>query len=358
MVPTPPPKTTQKKEEPLLIAAWKEIKGWGVKKDEDGKPVVTPFDLYDLPIGMHAENFPVSEAFAKRWLDGRAFTAYAIDPKTGEMVEGRYDKDMIDTTTVKLSWLLSYEPVKLKYDDMLGRVGSNKSLSELSGKFRDFLNQHKSYSGPLDTLKHTHGDLQDMHSQFQFQLGTVSTFDTVIEVRPGGGHHYGMTDLTASLAAFAFYATVARANIKRKIYNKYNTPSGTQHCAHSQVEVTHIYVYARDSYSYNDKGPSSQYLGHWNKTGVIILPSAAAASFALSNQKHIGFEAGNDSIPPFPVDIAGKLLGKDVYQPIRNRDFLNWRDKKGRGGDFLIYSDLKLIKLDPPLSLDMGEVCR
>ncbi len=114
-----------------------------------------------------------------------------------------------------------------------------------------------------------------------------------------------------------------------------------------------MYVYARDSYSFNDTGVDSQYLGHWNKTGVVLHPAAALADMSKS-----GYELGNETLPPFPIDIAGRLLVKDIYYPIRNRDFVVWRQKKGRGGDFLVYSDLKLIKLSMPMVLDFGEVCQ
>ena len=90
---------------------------------------------------------------------------------------------------------------------------------------------------------------------------------------------------------------------------------------------------------------------------MVILPSAATVSLSASNQKHMKLEAGNETTPPFPVDLLGKLLGKDIYYPLRNRDFLKWREKKGRGGDFLVFSNRDLIKLRNPISLDMGEVC-
>jgi hypothetical protein len=361
--PTAAGKAAPKKEEepPLLVAAWREMQGWGSKKSADGTPQVEPFDLYDLPIGMHADGFPVSEAFAKRWLNGRAYTAYVKDPKTGEMVEGRYDKDMIDTDTVKLNWLMGYERIKAKYDDLLSRVDNTKAVGEMRKKFAAFIATNPSFRGPLDTLQFCNGDLQDMHTAFQFQLAHVDTLDGLIEAKWShlGDYlkNFGMSDVTASLASFYFYATVAKANLKQETYSKYNTLTGTQYCRRTQVEVTHIYAYVKDSYSFNDVGPSSQYLGHWNKTGVVIVPSAAAVSLSASSQKQVALEAGNETTPPFPVDLLGKLFGKDIYYPVRNRDFLNWRDKKGRGGDFLVFSNRELIKLKSPITLDMGEVC-
>jgi len=58
-----------------------------------------------------------------------------------------------------------------------------------------------------------------------------------------------------------------------------------------------------------------------------------------------------------PVDIKSKLRKSEVYYPVRNRDFRQWRELKNRGGDFVIYSDFKRIKLAKPIVVDLGEVC-
>ena len=69
-------------------------------------------------------------------------------------------------------------------------------------------------------------------------------------------------------------------------------------------------------------------------------------------------EYWNDELERYPVDIGRSLAEKDVYYPVRNRDYRNWRKAKGRGGDFLIMTVPKLIKLDQPIVLDMEEVCK
>ena len=58
-----------------------------------------------------------------------------------------------------------------------------------------------------------------------------------------------------------------------------------------------------------------------------------------------------------PVDAKSSLRAADVFFPVRNRDFQRWRKLKGRGGDFVIYSDFDRIELSKPITLDLGEVC-
>lgn len=347
--PAAPPAQSEKKESAEEVASTKKVE---------------PFDLYELPIGMRAEGFEVGEKFARRWFNGRAYTAFARSQKTGDIVEGRYDADMIDADTVKLAWLFKNERIKEKYDDLLSRVHNNSAIREVRARFVRFLLNNPTFSGTLDTLNFHNGDLQDLHSYFEFQLSPVSTYDTAVNIGASGASVYAMSDVSASLGNFAFYAAVARATVNQDVYNRY-TPNGTQYCRKAKVEITHIYAYARDSYSFHDAGSASQYLGHWNKSGVVIMPNAAAASMATkqlldatSGRWDASIELGNQTYPPFPVDVVGKLLGRDVYYPVRNRDFQDWRTKKGRGGDFLIYSDRKLVKLDAPIFLDMGEICQ
>jgi uncharacterized protein (DUF1778 family) len=56
------------------------------------------------------------------------------------VLEGRYDKDMIDTDTVKLSWLFVFERIKTKYEELLARLESpaahNAAFKELASFLR------------------------------------------------------------------------------------------------------------------------------------------------------------------------------------------------------------------------------
>ena len=58
------------------------------------------------------------------------------------------------------------------------------------------------------------------------------------------------------------------------------------------------------------------------------------------------------------MDIGNKFAEADVYYSVRNRDYRQWRKAKERGGDFLIMTEPKLLKLNQPIVLDMAEVCR
>lgn len=80
-----------------------------------------------------------------------------------------------------------------------------------------------------------------------------------------------------------------------------------------QIVVTDVGIYVRDSYDF----VGSQSLGYWNK-----------------NDNSVG---------------RTPLRGDEI----RNSDFRDWQTKNGRGGDYLVFSDLKVTKLAKPDSFEV-----
>jgi hypothetical protein len=71
------------------------------------------------------------------------------------------------------------------------------------------------------------------------------------------------------------------------------------------IQIKKIGIYLRDSYDFN----GSQHLGYWN--------------------------------------IEKQYGGKNFFRGslVRNADFRHWREQQGKGGDYLVFSDLKVIQL-------------
>lgn len=323
-------------EGPVLVDAWNEVQAWSAtaKLDAHGNPKVPPFDLYDMPAAMKLEGFSRAAKLNSRWLDGRYYVAPISWDEKGIEIEGIYDVDMVDATTVTLGWLLANRSIAGIYDDLIHTGIFNVPALEVLrySKLPHFFASNPNYKGVINTLEYCGGDLQKLHRSFQFQKGTVGTFDTLsIE----NVLHAGMTDVTAALGTFALYAAIARAHVNVEVYNKYNAPQGSLRCIQRYVEITHIYIYAKDSYSFFD-APNvkhSQYLGHWNKYGVVIAATRKTIGTGL------------------------ELKEKSVFHYIDNAKYREWRELHMRGGDFLVFSDLKLVKLDKPIQVKMDEVC-
>jgi hypothetical protein len=316
-----------------------------------------PFDMLDLPDAMERMGWPVASKLSRRWFNGRKHRIPADTPASFA-----YPPDMVDTKTVTLDFILKYQKAREKFDDLvLNRIYTAAALDTLKIKTgnvvgKPFTDGRIPYSSDLDTLTYCGSDIQKLDNLFRFQRSNVSNFDTL------NGRF--LTDLTASLANFDLNVAVANASIKAERYYSYPNGAPAVFCCQFHVEVTHVYVYARDSYSFADGmgQKASQYLGHWNHTGVILVLEALAADRA--NRYGIDIELGSTPSQPMPgpVDTLqgwfSEMRKQDVYYPVRNRDYSTWREKFNRGGDFLILTEPKKIKLPNPIKFAMEELCR
>lgn len=329
-------------------------------------PAPPPFDMLDLPEAMERMGFHYAAHCARRWFNGKAHIA----PRDKRVA---FDKEFVDFESCKLKWVLRWGNVRARCEHLIAsnlhadaneNIYNRRARAQLTANLQSFMERHNQYySGTLDAMTESLGEKQKLHQEFQFQQVAISIADAL------GSPTLLMNDLAASMANFHLYAAVASVKLSTAKYMRYNTsPWGV--CTQTKATVTHIYVYAKDSYSFNDDPGSnaSQYLGHWNQGGVIIAGDAAMAeTFAKITDPHHHQELGNEPrlyLPPMPrhldnaIDRGHRMRKSEVYYPVRNQDFQVWRTRKGRGGDFLIYSDFERVKLDKPIELDLGEVCR
>lgn len=319
-----------------------------------------PFDMLDLPDAMEKVGFTVAAKLSRRWFNSRKHEI----PSNGRLYV--YPDDMVDTKIVSLDFVLKYPRVRAKYEDLISKgIYDDAAMMVIKDRIEKlvanpFINNDIAYSGELDAFSHSNRNIQKLHSNFQFQTAAVSNLDTLDWTR-------GLTDLTASLANFSFAAAIANARIDTQKF--YNYPKGNVpvYCCQSKVEITHVYVYARDSYSFEDRPgrKASQYLGHWNRNGVILIPTAVVSDVATHYD--YDFEWGNapysDDGFDGPVDVlkgmfGGEMREQDVYYPVHNGDYLKWREKFGRGGDFAIYTEPKRIKLPNPIQFTLEPICK
>jgi hypothetical protein len=106
-----------------------------------------------------------------------------------------------------------------------------------------------------------------------------------------------LDDMTAALGNFVFKVAVA-GDLER--------PPGS---SSTRVTIRSVGVFIRDSFDFND----FQFLGFWDDATKRV-----------------------SMVDPF--------LGEAVY----NSSFRSWRSANGRGGDFLVLSDVKQTPLSKP----------
>jgi hypothetical protein len=99
--------------------------------------------------------------------------------------------------------------------------------------------------------------------------------------------------------------------------------------------VTHIYIYAKGAFNFTDPaGESLQYLGHWNRKTVAIVP--LQETLVLSAKKRW---------VDHPVFINRSEVDSNILYPVKNSDFRRWQSAHKQGGDFIIYTDKSVCSL-------------
>lgn len=301
----------------------RKTKAWEKKKE------VPPFDIQQIPDAMRKEHMPVSAKLMERWFAGELNYSITSRDQSNEINQNGdlYPESMVDRTTVKMDWVLKHGRAKKQYDSL---VNSDIYSSRAYETLQDILGRYRR-RGDVSPWMVSGYDIRKLHKEFQFQRAAVeSSFEQkalqAVRRLPDAGVP---DDLTGALGAFNLYAAVAGVT-----FDVRNT----------KATVTHIVVYVRDGYSFEgDTSSRSQYLGHWSKNGVVIVPSYVAAN--LADQPWFDF----------PV-VAGSTIANlyepgKIYYPVRNRSFREWQARYHRGGDFIIFSDYRPIMLAKPITV-------
>ncbi|WP_244109456.1 DUF6402 family protein [Burkholderia anthina] len=368
--PPPPPRPTIEQIEAeaafqkLLAAQPKASPEPTVKPEEadaENHDKIPEFDLQDIPTAMDKIGWPVAAKIARAWF---------ANPKHIYNDDSNSEQP-IDDTTITLKWTLKFGSVRKKYDDLITKkIYSPSATKEAKIKVAKqvqaaFINKGLT-SFIIDTTPFIDNERQ-LHIDWQFQFQNIPTSATLDGLL--------LTDLTAALGNFNLYAAVGRANVSSEKYFRYDKSAKTKtYCIDAFATITHIYVYVKDNYSFNDKDDgNSQYLGHWNKKGMILSYRATVSD--IIDGKNLHTQMGDSSITETAINwsyLSGepldkpvdkrpgtrKLLSKNVYYPVYNKSYNEWREKHNRGGDIMIYSRPQLLKLDKPIQFELETICR
>ena len=279
----------------------------------EGKTVVVDkLKMTDLPKVMRNMGWTVAPRLMERWFESDAFVLeknlrdkYYIEPL--DIPEAHYDDKI-----VTMDWALSFKRVKNEYENILKNKLTPAAIALLQKRI---INAQLFDDGSrLGNIGMSAREL-NAHCQIQTQpLG--SRADTIDDM-------YGSIGL--GMLQLAVVGEVQRG------------------ISDDAFRVDHFGVYLKDVYEFN----GFQFLGCWTKEKTFgkaeILNRAAAKAYRLAN----------------PVaDVAVKLLKTD--QPVfhvHNHDFRNYLEKHGKGGDFIIYSDVKWSSGDG-LTIPLGELLR
>jgi hypothetical protein len=370
--PPPPPEPTpaQREAQRLAQARQKQLAAQAARQEKEKAkadktpeeaPIgeeaenLKPFDLQDIPGAMEKMKWPTSAKFARRWFSSPAYIIPGDDTNVGRPM---------DDTTITLDWALKFGRVRDKYDELLAKrvYDGKKEISDIQKTIKKHIKEIFAHD------RHVRGfstapflvDLQQFHNDWKFQSILLSTRDTATA-------GIVLNDLSGSLGGFFIRAAVGNVLVTSSKYYTYNNADNTKTwCMEPKVHLTHVYVYLHDTYEFNAKPDDrkSQYLGHWNKTGMIVTNMGVISDFerVWLQKFSVHFDKSpaylNTSGTEYPVDIGGKRhKEEDVFWPVFNSDYNEWRKKHKHGGDFVIFSKPKLVKLKRPIEFTMEKLC-
>jgi len=253
------------------------------------------FDIRKIPGIMSANGWHIGAQLMYGWF-GR--------PANDDPLKG-----ITDTMTIKMdTWVLTFERAKSVYDQIFAdKIYANPAAQREIAKMLK-------RKGLLDAIKKARilkdkakkdktledKDLADaVKSNFGDFSRPVPEIDAdYINERAVGSIWDPLDDMYAALGKFNLRVAV-------KGFIKLSPDPSTLTYV---VNISEVGVYLRDSYDFN----GDQSLGYWN---------------ASTN-----YGGGN----PFKGT------------PVANSDFRDWRTANKKGGDFLVFSDLKIVKISPP----------
>ena len=269
-----------------------------------GKKVyIKVLSLTDLPGAMDKMGWQVAPKLMRRWLNAPAWEMPG-NVKIDEIDARRLAPSQVDIGTVTMDWALGYPQVKEAYDLLLATWNTPKAIRRLKEKLQEAGWQ----GGPfrLGDLSQTTPAV-DATSQINF-MPFGSKLDTIDDMK----------------------GTLAKAQLKLAVSGRVARNWLEQDCF--LIEELGIYVY--DTYEFIDDGDAwySQPLGIWSEDRCL-------SKVEMAKWIAMGWPTNVIAYPGFV--------------PVFNRDFNRYRTKRGLGGDFVVYSDIKRIKLSKPVKIKL-----
>jgi hypothetical protein len=269
------------------------------------------FRLDDIPDVMERRlGWRVAAKLMRRWFNDISYTL-PMSAKNGKVDSRTLAPSIIDETAVTMGWALRFARVRSGYQKLLNGWRTPAGLALL----RRRLHSLKPVVIPL--------------SQSGWRLGDLSRPGKVLD-ETCQVNYIAVGSLTDPLDDF--YGAIGVGLLKIAVSGLVTPLAGQRR----RIVIDEVGIYLRDTYDFNDDSLwLSQPLGYWGFQGV---------------ERGFGFrwdvEVKTRYSDPDPA------LEQRKYE-VQNDDFRRWRRRYGRGGDFVIYSDVRRERLPRPLVLEV-----
>lgn len=271
-------------------------------------PKVRRFRLDDIPGVMRSRlGWPVAAALMERWFRGTGF-AISLPIKRSERPNQLHQlpASQLEENAVPMQWALGFARVGAAVSQLQAQWKSPAGIVELQRK----------------VTRQTLGQTRPWHFGDLNQPAKILDDTCQVNFLKVGRFSDPMDD---------FYGAMGEATLKIAVSGLV-TPKGPGKVA---IAINELAFYLRDAYDFNDDSFLSQPLGFWGPGGVESTPRSAL-DIPLDEQ---WIYANADE------------AARQSYL-VQNKHFRQWRALHGRGGDFMIVSDVHRVRLPFPVMLE------
>ncbi|MDA8454883.1 DUF6402 family protein [Acidovorax sp. GBBC 3334] len=269
-------------------------------------PKTRRFQLDEIPGVMRSRlGWPVAAALMDRWFRGAGF-AMPDTIKSGKRHLIDLNSAQLEENTVTMQWALGFARVRTAVSVLQAQWNSPAGIAQLQEQSKQ----------------------QAMGQTKPWRFGNLNlpakVLDETCQVNFLNVGRFGdpMDD---------FYGAMGEATLKIAVSGLV-TPKGRGKAA---IAIDELAFYLRDAYDFNDDSFLSQLLGFWGPGGVERIPRSALD--IPINEQWMYADADDASRQSYLV---------------QNRHFRQWRALHGRGGDFMIVSDVHRVRLPFPTRLE------
>ncbi|GKS93902.1 DUF6402 family protein [Acidovorax sp. SUPP2825] len=273
-------------------------------------PKVRLFQLDDIPGVMRSRmGWPVAAALMERWFRGAAFEMPdAMKRGNPPHQTATLNAVQLDEGTVSMAWARGFARVRTAMATLQAQWASPAGLARLKDRVEKQGGGRPQPSWRFGSLGQPAKAVDESCQVNILKVGRLS--DPLDD----------------------FYGAMGEATLKVAVSGVVTSKGAGK----TAILIDELGFYLRDSYDFNDGDHAflSQPLGFWGYGGVSRID--------LGERVSISEQWANET--------EAKARGHAYW--VQNQDFRAWRGMHGRGGDFIVLSDVHRVRLPFPISLE------
>nr|KAJ8743965.1 hypothetical protein H9T68_14935 [Delftia sp. PS-11] len=280
------------------------------------KQYQTPvFQLRDIPMVMRTRlGWPVSAKLMERWFNGNSYKMNPLMKKSREPYRlSQLPSIYLDENIIKMKWALGFERVNVAMENLKKKWNSPNGIERLEEMIKKQGMHQKNIPSRFGDLSKA---AKILHETCQTNYWLIGKYGDPMD---------------------DFYGAMGESQLNIAVSGMV-TP---QERGKFSIEIDELGFYLRDCYDFNDENSpfedrigASQPLGCWGFTGVSCL---TGWRFSINTNTEL-------------ANISPETAKNRKYL-VANSHFQKWRMENGKGGDFMILSDVHRIRLPRPIKI-------